>query len=238
MLGHNERALLPYIKQLANIETNNTDDNKESAHILNANIKNLTSKEPILNFNGVRKSNNAYIQAELEWYLSQNTNVDEISKTAKIWAKVCDKDGNVNSNYGYRIFSNECGEQYNNCLKELKNNIDTRRAIMQYTPTDIYTLAFENGRNDFICTNYTHCFIEKENDTHRLMYIIYQRSCDVIFGMFNDFAWHCYICEKLIYGLSTNYNMCESARIDWNIGTLHYYGRHTDVIKALSKIEV
>jgi hypothetical protein len=61
-----------------------------------------------------RPPNEEYVKRELEWYLSQSLNVNDIpGETPKIWHHVADKDGFINSNYGWCIFSKENGNQYN-----------------------------------------------------------------------------------------------------------------------------
>lgn len=242
-MNYNEKILAPYFLKLLNKTSSLKEYKKdeEVAHLLNVNIKKLNAQQPLLDFDGIRKSNENYIKEELDWYLSQNLNVkNSIGKIALIWLNICDKEGFVNSNYGHRIFSKDCGFQYENCLNELIKRPTSRRAIMQYMPTTIYTKAFENGKNDFICTNYVHCFLEEvpSKGTYELHYIIHQRSCDIVYGMFNDFAWHCFVYDKLLKDLkSSGVNIDNTyEHIDWNIGTLHYYGRHLKVVKDIGRL--
>jgi hypothetical protein len=58
----------------------------------------------------IRKPNLKYLERELEWYESQSLFVKDIpGKTPAIWEAVADKDGKINSNYGYLVFSEENG---------------------------------------------------------------------------------------------------------------------------------
>ena len=54
--------------------------------------------------NEKRKFNMPYAQAEWEWYLSGDPNIDKLGeiygKVPQIWQQMADVDGNVNSNYG------------------------------------------------------------------------------------------------------------------------------------------
>jgi thymidylate synthase len=52
----------------------------------------------------VREPNYDYIARELEWYESQSLDVNDIpGNTPAIWKAVSDKDGKINSNYGYLV---------------------------------------------------------------------------------------------------------------------------------------
>ena len=56
---------------------------------------------------GVRRTNVEYVEKELRWYLSQSLSIRGYVDDVKIWSQVCDKDGVVNSNYGWCILSEE-----------------------------------------------------------------------------------------------------------------------------------
>ena len=51
-----------------------------------------------------RKSPRKYIEKEKEWYLSKSLSIDAV-KDVKIWTQVCNADEEINSNYGYLVFS-------------------------------------------------------------------------------------------------------------------------------------
>ena len=58
----------------------------------------------------IREPNYDYAKREIEWYESQSLYVKDIpGDTPKIWQSCADKDGKINSNYGWCIFSNENG---------------------------------------------------------------------------------------------------------------------------------
>ena len=166
------------------------------------------------------------MQKELEWYLSQDLSVSEIGKIAKIWTMICSKDGFVNSNYGWCIFSKENYEQYQHVLRELQDNPASRRALMIYTRPSMWYDYNKNGMSDFICTNTVHCFIRN----NKLLYIINQRSCDFWFGFRNDFAWHCYVYKKLCEDLQVE---ADSSGIIYNADSLHVYEKHFNIIEEI-----
>jgi thymidylate synthase len=175
------------------------------------------------------KVNQEYVQHELEWYLSQSLNVYDIpGKVPEVWKQVADKDGFINSNYGWCIFSKENKNQYRNCLRQLISDPFTRRAVMIYTRPEMQYDYNKNGMSDFMCTCYTHQFIRDG----KLVYIVYQRSCDAIFGFRNDLAWHQYVANKLIQDLQANkIEVDSSPEIIFSCGSIHIYERHFKFIE-------
>jgi thymidylate synthase len=160
--------------------------------------------------------NDDYIRRELTWYLSQSLNVNDIENTPKIWKKVADPDGFINSNYGWCIFSKENGNQYDNCLNELKNNRSSRRGTMIYNRPEMWIDYNKNGRSDFMCT-YAVQFLIRHNI---LWSYVLMRSNDAWAGYRNDYAWHKYVLNKLANDLEI-----EKTMMIWNSGSLHLYDR-------------
>ena len=166
--------------------------------------------------------NTDYAHRELEWYLSESLSVNNIPGGAPtIWKQVSSKDGLINSNYGWCIFSNENGFQYANALLELLSFKDSRRALMIYTRPSMWNDYNKDGMSDFMCTSTVHVLIR--NDT--LIYIVNQRSCDAVYGYKNDMFWHRYVYEKLFNDLSKYYHLKKSPIIH-QVGSLHIYERH------------
>lgn len=164
-----------------------------------------------------------YVQREIEWYESCSRNVYDIpGKTPTIWEQVSDKDGMINSNYGWCIFSPENGSQYSFCANALKNDPDTRRAIMIYTRPSMQVDYNTNGMSDFMCTN-TVQYLQREGDLHA---VVQMRSNDAIFGYKNDRAWQDYI-----LGMVADETGYHKGNIYWNAGSLHVYERHFNLVK-------
>ncbi len=120
-----------------------------------------------------------YAEAEWQWYLSSDSNINKLGKIygkiPTIWKRIADKDGNVNSNYGYQW---NRGKQLEYVINELKNNPTSRRAsISIYDAKD--RLNFEN---DTPCT-YAINFIILNN---KLCMNVMMRSNDLWFGFCND----------------------------------------------------
>ena len=100
--------------------------------VIDYKLSKLDPFQPFLKFNG-RETPRAYVEKESKWYNSCSLSISGYVDDVKIWQQVCDKDGFVNSNYGWCIYSKENYKQYNHALNELLNNKDSRRAVMIYT---------------------------------------------------------------------------------------------------------
>jgi thymidylate synthase len=167
--------------------------------------------------------NESYIAREIKWYNSKSLNVNDIDKPIpKIWKEVADKNGNINSNYGWCIYSYSNYYQYENCYDELKNNPNSRRAIMIYTRPSMQYAYRANGMSDFMCTNTVQYLIRDG----ALISIVNMRSNDVVFGYRNDRAWQYYVQSTLAAQLNV-----EVGDLIWNVGSLHVYERHFDMVK-------
>jgi len=175
--------------------------------------------------------NQEYIDAEIEWYNTKSTNINDIfedKEPPQAWQYSANKHGEINSNYGHLIFSKKFHKQYEQVLKELcEVNPDSRRASMIYQRPSIWREYKENGKNDFICTNAVTYYI-RNNMLHA---VVQMRSNDVIFGYRNDYAWQRYVQEKLQHDLYFNGIKTELGYIYWQVQSLHVYERHFDLVK-------
>ena len=191
--------------------------------------KKLFPYQPYLDFFGIKKTNEKYVKAELEWYLSESLSVDFIEKYAKLWTQIKDKEtGEVNSNYGWCVFSKDNFSQYENCKNKLISKKWTKQASMIYTRPSMWIDKDKGGRKDMMCTHYVHCFIRQE----KLRYIVHQRSCDFVFGFFNDFFWHCYVYQRLFNDLKEHYSTLQIDNIDYVCDT---YERHYELIYRINE---
>ena len=135
--------------------------------------------------------------------------------------------GDINSNYGWMIWSKENGSQYNNCIWHLTNDPVTRNAVMIYTRPSMHVDATSNHKHDFCCTHYVHCFLNKHEDGYILKYIVYQRSQDAVFGYNNDVLWHMHVRDRMLNDLSERLGInVKKGIINYNCGSLHVYERH------------
>lgn len=170
--------------------------------------------------------NKQYAEKELDWYKSQSLNVYDMPNPPKIWRQIADKNGNINSNYGWIIYSKENGEQYKNCVRELRKNKDSRRTVMIYTRPSMQVEYNKNGMSDFMCTNNVQVLIRD----NKLIYIFNQRSCDAIFGFKNDIFWHRYVQVELWNDLLEDYPELKLGDIICQFGSIHVYERHFNLL--------
>lgn len=196
----------------------------------------LNPNQPLLNFFDIRKTNEDYVKTEIAWYNSMRLDVSDIETKAKIWSEIKSRKNKVNSNYGWCIFSEANGYQFNNCIEKLVGNPDTRQACMIYTRPSMHLDAIKDGMKDFMCTNYVQVFIRDRS----LKYIVHQRSCDFVYGFFNDFAWHCYV-YKLLWAKLKSYNidLVDDIKdikntILYIADSLHIYPKHYEMINKIA----
>jgi len=166
--------------------------------------------------------NQNYIDRELRWYESMSRDVNDIPGGAPtIWKQVADKNGMINSNYGWCIWSSENGNQYSRVLTELRTQPYSRRAVMIYTRPTMWEDYNRDGMSDFMCTN-TVQYMIRDNRVHA---VVQMRSNDVVFGFRNDYAWQKHVLDMLARDLEL-----EAGDIYWNAGSLHVYSRHFNLV--------
>ena len=190
------------------------------------------------------KPSQEYINAEINWYESQSTNIYDIHGTDQeppaAWKYSADKHGNINSNYGHLVFSEKYHNQFDNAFNELWHNPDSRRAQMVYNRPSIWVEFNEGGKSDFICTN-AQTFYIRDGKLHMVSQM---RSNDVVFGYKNDYAWAQYLMDKFVTTwnkLANEHNMTtflqtpiqtiEKGDLIWSVMNLHVYERHFNLVK-------
>lgn len=173
----------------------------------------------------IRKPAYAYIERELDWYKSQSLNVNDIpGETPQIWKDIASTEGQINSNYGWCIYSEDNGNQYKHVLRELKNNPNSRRATMLYNRPSMHLDYNRDGMSDFMCT-YANTFYIRDGqlESHYLM-----RSNDAVFGYNNDVAWAKHVQQELANDLNV-----QVGNIVWTASNFHVYERHFNFIEEL-----
>jgi len=180
--------------------------------------------------------NQEYVDAEIDWYLSMSTNINDIYKEKReppaAWQYSANQYGEINSNYGKLIFDEKYHTQFEMVVRELINNPDGRRATMVYNRPSIWVEFDENGKNDFICTNAVTYYIRDD----QLHAVVQMRSNDVVFGYKNDRAWQKYIMKELCDTINdSSVRMFDEDitpdNIIWQVQNLHVYERHFHLVK-------
>ena len=173
-----------------------------------------------------------YVKAELDWYKSMDLSIigHEGIESNPTWQSCCTKDEKkeINSNYGWCVFSEENGSQYDNCLEVLKKDKTTRNAIIMYNRPEIYKDYKRDGMHDMICTMYSHFFIRN----NRLYMIHNMRSNDVRYGFIcSDLAWNCFVYQNMYEDLKSTYPDFEVGTIIWTSDSMHLYSRHFEALE-------
>ena len=167
-----------------------------------------------------------YINKEIAWYQSMSLNINDIygfgSMPPAAWQYAASADGMIHSNYGYLIWHEENCNQYENCLQELKDNPESRRALMIYQRPEIWNEYDLMGCSDFICTNSVAYYIRDG----KLHCSVSMRSNDVIYGYKNDYAWQQYVLQQLANDLGV-----DTGKMIWQVQNLHVYEKHFDLIQ-------
>ena len=137
--------------------------------------------------NPIRDWKPDYAEAEWQWYLSGDRNIDRLGeiygKVPPIWCRMADPNGNVNSNYGWQWNRNN---QIDYVVAKLKEKPDTRHAAIS-----IYDAKeWEKYRNDTPCTYAVQFSIIQD----KLCMSVYMRSNDLWYGFCND--QYCLVCCK------------------------------------------
>ena len=131
--------------------------------------------------NREREWNREYAEAEWQWYLSGDCNINKLGdiygKIPPIWKRMADEDGNVNSNYGWQW---KRDNQLENVIAMLESNPDTRQAAISiYDAKEINDGCYQY---DTPCT-YAVQFTILNN---KLNMAVVMRSNDLWFGFCND----------------------------------------------------
>ena len=142
-------------------------------YIDNPSNKNITNVE--------RNWNEKYAAAEWAWYLSGDPKISKLGELygsiPPIWKRMADKNGEVNSNYGYQWQRNK---QLDNVVAMLKANPETRQAAIS-----IYDAKEINDGNYIYDTPCTYA-VQFTIVDDKLCMSVYMRSNDVWYGFCND----------------------------------------------------
>jgi thymidylate synthase len=224
-----EKALIPLHQKLINNEIV-----AETVELIDAHLT-FDSIDEHINLGTIKKAPLKYIEKELNWYLSKNRNIKNYVDDIEIWRNISTDSGEVNSNYGWCIFSPDNGDnnksQYDFALKQLLEHPDGRQSVCFYNRPQMQW-EWNDGvhaKHDFTCTFVTQQFIRN----NKLEYIVYMRSNDAIYGLINDFNWHCYVYKQFYKDLIKSYPMLKLGNIYWNAGSLHIYRRHFELLQKV-----
>jgi len=122
-----------------------------------------------------------YAEAEWQWYLSGDRNIKKLGelygKVPEIWKRMADRDGNVNSNYGWQW---QRDNQLDNIIAMLKANPRTRQAAISIY--DAKEINYGHYTHDTPCTYAVQFTIQAQH----LNMCVTMRSNDLWYGFCND----------------------------------------------------
>lgn len=169
-----------------------------------------------------------YLMAETAWYMSGELNPSNIVRNAKMWGEITNEFGNINSNYGHRVFYRKnknwlSGFEFAlNCLQADK---ETRNAIIIYNEPDLCY----NGNKDFICSQNQHFLIRNDE----LNCFIHLRSSDLIFGVYFNSPWWSLVHQQMFLSLKNLYRDLTLGKIEVFISSAHIYERHFGLVEKI-----
>lgn len=149
--------------------------------IYNANIIMGPNALPICVGRGASK---AYLEKELDFYLSGSLKVDDAVKASSFWKHCSDNGKEINSNYGFlQIFEKNVkgntGLEF--VIKVFKQNLYTKKAVIP-----VFSLRHAYLSNDNPCSMYIKFLVEDD----LLNMKVCMRSNDLNFGLPYDLVWY------------------------------------------------
>lgn len=179
----------------------------------------------------IEGSSEKYLEHEFAWYKSMDLSIKNHPGIEKniIWQGCAAPNGNVNSNYGWCVFSKENGDQFTHACNALMNDKNSRRAEIIYTRPSIHVDQCDDvhAHQDMTCTNYIMFLIR--NNTLELH--VHMRSNDVWYGLRYDLAWQQYVYNEMYNLLKTKYADLKKGKIIWIADSLHLYERNVEGVK-------
>lgn len=177
--------------------------------------------------NSNRKISEKYIYNEIKWYISGDLNIDKIKDHSKMWATIQDKDGKINSNYGYYVYIEKTPEnvsQFDYVIDKLSNDIDSRQAII-----NINNISHKYDTKDFPCTISIQFIIRDD----KLSMIVNMRSTDIIYGLSNDVPAFVFFMKHVFDKLSLIHKNLSIGNYYHVSASLHIYKRHFNMLNNI-----
>jgi thymidylate synthase len=154
--------------------------------------------------------------AEFLWYMTKNPKIEVITPFLKHWANYSDDGETVNSNYGF------CAKnQIDHIIEKIRKDRSSRQGVI-----NLYNQDFSQyyGK-DTVCTPNFQILIRDE----RLNMIVNARSRDIIRGeCIDQFTF------TLLQEIIANELGCDVGWYQVNIGSLHIYEEHYDMLDMSS----
>ena len=157
--------------------------------------------------NEERRWNLVYAEAEWEWYISGDPSIkalgDIYGKIPPIWERMADKDGNVNSNYGWQA---QRGDQPNKVVQMLEKNPETRQA----------TISIYDGKEIDKYATDTPC-------TYAVQFTILNGKLNMCVTMRSNDLWYGFCNDQYCFSELQRY---VAMRIDKEVGEYYHFAHN------------
>lgn len=190
-----------------------------------------------------RSTDHTYLSEELAWYLSGGHYAEEISHAAKLWDRIKNDDGTLNSAYGHTIFypwlpGLNGSSQWHRCVDALTRDPVTRQAVLTF-----HSAAwFGADSSDVPCTLHA-VFRLRPNDegAWHLDLITSMRSQDLWYGFTYDAPWFMLLQRLMVEELNARPIIPEVFGHGgvvpgvWrhNVVSMHAYDRNVDALTRM-----
>lgn len=196
-----------------------------------------------------------YTQSEIELYNSCSNRVEDFVKASKFWGTIANRDGTVNSAYGYLIWKNEShGSHFekttvivdppkfpgDGCIMReetkkrtpwewakmsLQEDKDSRQAILRFSLPEHQW----KGNKDQTCTMHGN-FLIRDNKLH---FSVVMRSNDLVLGLVYDLPWFISLMDRMIEELKPTYPELTKGFYTHTVHSLHIYERNEEMVKKM-----
>ena len=184
-----------------------------------------------------------YTKQECELYDSMTNRVEDFEKASKFWKHLANKDGTVNSAYGYLIWKkNSVGNAYYEtgditnddtvmrtpwewAKHSLLADKDSRQAILRFSLPEHQWV----GCLDQTCTMHGNFQIRDD----KLNLSIVMRSNDLVKGLVYDLPFFCKLIEMMVEELKPTYPELEVGTYTHLVHNIHCYDRDEKVIRSM-----
>ena len=233
----------------------------EIREVLGANI---TIENPYENVvvSKARNISRKYLSKEFIWYCSGNRTKegsDYICKAAPFWNTIRNKDGSLNSNYGYYWFTPIDLQRLRTARPlyvpesffDISQNIELDKQYnFAYSPftyclwqllndndtrqavININSIEHKLPLKDTPCTVYIQFFIRK-NELHMF---VNMRSCDLVLGFCNDVFQFTMLQSLMLNELRNHGLNLNMGTFSLFAGSLHVYEQHFDMISSCADL--
>jgi hypothetical protein len=180
--------------------------------------------------------NENWVRRELTWFNLGSDKLEDMEGPVPALFKACAGwDGRVNSAYGHILFqeTHEGETQFQQVLYSfIIKGYGTRHAVAIISDRNIHNLAYENGRQDFICTNALNFMISEDSKLH---IIAQMRSMDAVFGYRADYSMWDDLMKQLVAALNQlnkdTHPPLQRGTITFQVANLHVYPRHFKMLE-------